>query len=370
MAPRQPTTNEARKALDAAGVPEGEGFATSDVLRGLREVRPPASVLVGVGIMAVLPLGLLALAGYIAVSIVTSDSAWWVNVLRFIPGVGLPFVLSALSYRGVKRALHTGDYQAGFFTARLVTGLCTVIAVFLVYYLYGRGKPYDPTMAYPFVVLALAWLPGIPLALPSARRWPDRVFLRRGAEVRGELEAQMFMEARQHICGTELPAPLRRLLPTADDSGPGWRVDATCPTCGQPLTFFFRHRRELAPPPDAPLALGAPGSRSPGLGGGDWMHLALHFDAGTSAPQEQLTDEELHRAHARAVLAEQATEELLALVPAGKKAVPLMRRSGRPVPFGQPLDEFGRATLERRLADRRDARTRLQEEIARRAAAR
>ena len=366
MQPYRPPVTESRKVLLAARPPVGEGPSTREVRAGLRGLRPPTAVLAAGALMAVVPLALLLLAAYVAVSIVTGDSSWWVSALKLVPSVGVPFLLAALSWRGVKRAVHHGQYSEGFFVARLTTMLCAAIGVFLLWYVEIDGEPWDDTMVVPFIALAVVWLPALPLQTRAAREWPERVLLRRGAPVRGLLEVHLWLDARTHECGQSLPVAARELVPAADEQGSGWTVSVPCPACGLPYTALFRHRVDAAPSPATPTALGAPGTHTTGLGGGDLMYLAEQYQVLPDADLTQVVDAELGDLWSRATIAVQLTDELLALVPAGKNAVPAMRRWGRPTPMLHPVQEFERATLERRRADRQAAVVRVEQEIARR----
>jgi hypothetical protein len=368
MQPYRPPVTESRKVLLAARPPVGEGPSTREVRAGLRELRPPLPVLVAGALMALVPLILLVLAGYVAVQVITGDEAWWVRALKLIPSVGLPFFLSALAWRGVKRAVHHGQYSEGFFVARLTTMLCAAIAAFLFWYVEIDGEPWDDTMVVPFLVLALVWLPALPLQTRSAREWPERVLLRRGAQVRSLLEVQLWLDARTHACGQTLPAAARELDPADDELGSGWTINVPCPACGQPYTALFRHRAEAAPSPSTPAALGAPGTHTAGLGGGDLMFLAEQNQLPPDVDLAMVPAADLGPLWFRSAVAVQVTEELLALIPAGKQAVPAMKRWGRPTPMLNPVQEFGRATLEQRLAGRQQATARIEQEIARRQA--
>jgi hypothetical protein len=277
----------------------------------------------------------------------------WLRVVAAVPAIGLPLLLSALAWRGTKRALHAGQYADGLFVARLTTMACVVIGGFLLWWVYQEGNAQEASMAVPFVVLAVVWLPAAFLALPAARAWPDRVLLRRGIAVADAAEAQVAAAARPHGCGTTPPLGPHRLVPVADDAGTGWALDWRCETCGQPVDLLLRQTR--------------PGERS-GLGGGDWVYLAQQGDQAAVIDPGTADPDQLSLLHFRAAAAVRATEGTLALVPTGKDAVPAWRRTGRPVPLTLPPAEFTRPVLERRLAERRGVLARIEHEVARRTA--
>ena len=344
---------ESRKLLTAARPPVGEGPSTRTVLRGLREVRPPAPVLLGVALMSLVPLALLGVTVFLAVRLVVADTALFWRLLMSVPVVGTAFLLSALSWRGTKRALHAGQYDDGLFAARLTTIICGVIGAFLLWYVFVDGNEQEDSMLVPFIALALVWLPVLPLLAPSARAWPDRVLLRRGADVHAEEDARLVAAARAHTCNSTPPLMPHQLVPLRDDSGSGWALDWTCQRCGQPTNTLFR-----LVAPDAPV----------GVGGGDWMYLseegatrAAATDPATAAP------ERLPMLHFDAWVAVRATEHLLALIPDGKESVPGRRRIGRPFPVMTPVENWTRPVLEQRLAERRATLARVEQEVARRA---
>jgi hypothetical protein len=344
---------ESRKVLGAARPPVGEGPPTRAVLAGLRRLRPPLPVLVGVALMSLVPLALLGVAGYVASRVLGGDAPVLLRAVAAVPAVGLPLLLSALAWRGTKRALHAGQYAEGLFVARLTTMACVVIGGFLLWWVYQEGHAQEGSMAVPFVVLAVVWLPAAFLALPAAKAWPDRVLLRRGIAVADAAEAQVVAAARAHSCGTTPPLGPHRLVPVADDSGTGWALDWRCETCGRPVDLLLRQA--------------GPGERS-GVGGGDWVYLAQQGDEAARVDPATAPDDQLPLLHFRAAAAVQATEGNLALIPPGKDAVPAWRRTGRPVPLTAPPVEFSRPVLERRLAERRAVLARVEHEVARRSA--
>src|SRR4051794_6014300 len=94
-----PPLMESRKVVGAARPPVGEGPPTRVVLAGLRQLRPPLPVLVGVGLMSLVPLALLVVAGYVAVRVLGGDAPVWLRIVAAVPSVGLPFLLAALAWR-------------------------------------------------------------------------------------------------------------------------------------------------------------------------------------------------------------------------------------------------------------------------------
>ncbi|WP_157518933.1 hypothetical protein [Modestobacter sp. Leaf380] len=358
-----PPLMETRKVLAAARPPAGEGPPTREVLRGLRELRPPVSVLVGVALMALMPLGLLVLSLWLLAATWTGPDGVFLSLVKTVLFSGTLFLLSALSWRGVKRALHSGDYQQGFFVARLATVVCGVIGAFLLWYVYGDGNPQEPSMLAPFVVLAVAWLPVLPLQARAAREWPSRVLLRGGPAVRGVRELAMLLEARTHTCGR--PLPVQGMTPVADSGAQGWAWNGPCPACGVGVVQVFSLRAADAADPADPWAWGRPGS-APALGGGDLLYLADRFDVLAGGDPATWSVEQLENARTLLIGSVQATGELLALVPQGKAAVPLMKRFGRPVQLVGDPEQFTRVRLEQRLGERRSRLQAVQAELVRR----
>ncbi|QNG36327.1 hypothetical protein F1C76_06765 [Geodermatophilaceae bacterium NBWT11] len=360
---KPPPLMETRKVLQAARPPVGEGPPTREVLAGLRRRRPPAAVLLAVALMALVPLVLLVLALLVLVDTWTGDDGVFLSLVKTVLFSGTLFLLSALAWRGVKRALHFGSYREGLFVARLTTGVCVVIAVFLLAYVVSEGNEQEPSMLVPFVVLAVVWLPALPLQTRSAREWPDRVLLRSGPQVRGERELAFLLEARPHSCGQ--PLPVGAAIAVADEESRGWVWRGDCPHCGRPAVHVFGERTEDAP--TEPWAWGRDGSR-PGLGGGDLLHLGDRFEQPADVEPTALADDQLHQTWLAALGSVQATEQLLQLVRPGKDAVAPWRRTGRPVPLTTPGEVFSRTAIESRLAARRDTLARLEAETARRRA--
>ena len=361
------TTNDWGKVLRVTRPPEGTGPSIAEVLRGLRDRRPPLVVGVAWVLALLFPLALVAVAGLVAVRMVTADS----NVVnRAVLGgliVGLLLGLAAFALRGANRAVHVGDRDAARFPARLMAAVCVPIGAFLLFYVNGQGHPWERSMAWPFLLLVLAVAPLPLLAAPPARRWTGEVLLRRGPAVRSPLEAHLFMDARGCTgCGNALPGDARRLEPARDASGEGWVVQTACPTCGRPLLYAFRRRTEGAADPADPWAVGAPGSRGQGIGGGDWFHLATHHAVPADLQVATADTATLNSWLARGAASVQATQELLALIPAGRAAVPVFRRAGRPAPFFSDVAEFSRAGLQGRLAERRARVREVRDELARR----
>ncbi len=356
---------ETRKVLQAARPPVGEGPPTRAVLAGLRRLRPPASVLVAVLVMALVPLVLLVGAVSLVVGTWSTDGVFVALATTLLLG-GLLVVLSALAWRGVKRALHFGAYEQGLFVARLTTVACVAIAGFLLWYVVSEGNPQEPSMLVPFVVLALVWLPALPLQAPSAKAWPDRVLLRSGPEVRSRRELGFLLDARPHSCG--VPLPVDGAVEVADEEARGWVWRGSCPACGRSAVHVFRLRAADAPDAADPLAWGRVGS-APALGGGDLLYLGDAYAVPAGLDPAALSEDELRASWVRALASDQATEQLLALVPAGKVAVPVWRRTGRPVPWTTPGERFSRADVQARLGERRDVLQRVEQEWARRAPA-
>jgi hypothetical protein len=272
--------------------------------------------------MALVPLALLCATLFLAVGLVVADGGVFWRVLLFVPVVGSAYLLSALAWRGTKRALHAGQYSDGLFVARLTAVVCGVIGAFLLWYVLIDGNRQEPSMLVPFLAVVVVWLPVLPLQTRSARAWPERVLLRRGADVHSEKAAGLVAAARAHTCGTTPPLLRHRLVP-----------------------------------PEAPEGIG-----------GDWMYLAV-AGAGTADRDPQATSPvELHLLHDDADVAVRAPEHLLALVPPGGDAVPARRRIGRPFPVLTPMAEWTRPTLEQRLTERRAVLARVEQEVARRGA--
>jgi hypothetical protein len=361
------TTNDWGKALQAARPPEGTGPSMAEVLQGLRAHRPPLPVLAAWLLGLLFPLALAAVAVLVVVREVTAEGNLANRIIVGGVVVGILLGVAALSLRGINRAVHVGDYDAARFPGRAMTVVCVPIALFLLFYVQGEGHAWEASMLWPFAFLVLAWAPIPFTALPAARRWTAAAVLRRGPEVRSVLEADLFMDSRScSRCGTALPAEARRFQPAAGVVGEGWVVETPCPTCGAPLLYAFRRRADGAADPGDPLALGAPGSTGRGIGGGDWFYLGGHHAVPADLDVRTADTGTLSSWLARGAASVQATQELLALIPAGRKAVPLFRRSGRPAPFFSDVAEFSRAGIERRLAERRARLVEVRDELARR----
>ncbi|MBB3677848.1 hypothetical protein [Modestobacter versicolor] len=361
------TTNDWGKALQAARPPEGTGPSTAEVLRGLREHRPPVPVLAAWVLGLLFPLALVAIAVLVVVREATADGNLANRVVIGALLVGVLLGVAGLSLRGLNRAVHVGDHDAARFPARLMTVVCVPVALFLVFWVEGRGHDWESSMVWPFALLALAWAPRPFSAQPAARRWTADALLRRGPEVRSGLEADLFMDARVCArCGNALPGQARRLEPVSGPVGEGWVVQTPCPTCAAPLLYAFRRRDDGVPAPDDPLAIGAPGSTGRGMGGGDWSHLATVHAVPADLDVATADTATLRSWLARGAVSVQATGELLALVRPGGRAVPLSRRAGRPAPFSSDVAEFSRAGLKSRLTERRARLVAVRDELARR----
>ena len=348
---------ESAKAVQGAGPPRGFGPPVGAVLAGGRQLRPPAVVLGAAALLAVAPVALLTLAVLLAGQLLGSDLWGVVRVVGLVPVVGVPVLLAALAWRGLKRVVHTGSYADGFFLARLgVVGLLVYTAA-LVAMLLGDDRPAPWTAVLPYVVVAYLWLPWVLLRLPAARAWPQRVALRKGTAVADELEAQLLCAARQHpgdqvlLCPTTPPLVRHVLQPVADASGEGWQLSWRCPTCGQPVPTLARL---------------APAGGGTGLGGADWLYLTWAAADATAADPAGLDGPELARHVFAADAGVLAAERLLELVPAGRPRVPVLRRHGRAM---SPLPEsWDRSAIEQGLqvaGARRDA---ARHELARRGA--
>lgn len=364
---------ESRNLLQAASPPVGFGPSSAVVLEGLRELRPPLSVVAAAALMSLAPLTLLVGAVSIGWNIITGDAKWLGRILILILGFGIPFMLSALSYRGIKRALHYGDYSQGFFIARLVAVLCLIIGVFLVWYVVLEGEPAELSMVVPFITLAVVWLPMIPLQARSAKEWPERVSLRRGLEVRSEAEANIVLDVRPLDCGHLLRPAARQLVPVEDASGRGWVLNVPCPTCGQPANWVFRHRIEDAPDPLNPLALGAPGSQTSVLRVGEMVALAGVNQVPPDTDFTSVPLDELRMMYINSVVAIELTEELLVWARSGHmggRSDEAERIDPPPPPRPEAVDnwvtETELPTLKWRLAERRQTLARIEQESARR----
>jgi hypothetical protein len=355
-----PPLMETRKVLLAARPPVGEGPPTREVLAGLHRLRPPLPVLVAFGLMCLVPLTLLALSGWLILN-AWRDGGVVLALVKTVLLGGIPFMLAALAWRGCKRALHHGSYTEAFFLARLLLFACGAVLAFLLWYVYGDGNPQETSMLVPFAFLAVAWAPMLPLQARSAKEWPDRVLLRGGPQVRGRRELAFLLEARPHSCG--VPLPVDRAVEVADEEGRGWVWRGPCPACGIEAVHVFGLREADAPAPEDAWGLGRPGS----LGGGDLWYLGERFALPAGLDLAQLPTPELDASWTSALAAVQVTEDLLALVPRGRDAVPPWRRTGRPVPLTTPGEVFGRARIEARLAERRAALVAVEAERGRRA---
>ncbi|SDF98256.1 hypothetical protein [Klenkia brasiliensis] len=334
-APRRPPLTESRKVLAAARPPEGTGPTTAAVLRGLARVRPPLPVLLATALLALVPLALLAVAGWCAVGIAGGD---WPLLGKLAGGTllcGVLVLLAALAHRGTKRVLHLGSYAEGFFPARLLTIACVVTGLFLAKYVLLDGEPTDPTMVLPFVALAVAWAPWPLLLLPSAQAWPRRVALRWSRAARDADEAVLVALLAPHPCPGGVPPWPWAVDPLVAETGPGWRVHGPCPRCGAPVDVPVRAA-------DVPAE---------GLGGGDLHALRTRL---APAPGEgpdlpaRLDDGSLLLLRARSATGVDVQDRLFALVPDGADAVPGRRRTGTPVPLLTPESEFGRPVLQER----------------------
>ena len=358
-----PPLMETGKVLGAARPPVGEGPSTREVLAGLRRLRPPASVLVAVAVMAVVPLVLLGLAVAALVWTWRTDGVL-LGLVKTVLFAGTLFLLSALSWRGVKRALHLGSYGEGLFVARLVLIANVGFLVFLLWYTYSQGEELAASMLVFPVALAVAWAPMLPLQAQGAKDWPARVLLRSGPSVRSRRELAMLLTARPHACGQ--PLPVDGMVEVSDEEGRGWAWRGPCPTCGLDTVQVVGLRADDAADPADPWAWGRAGSR-PALGGSDLLFLGDSFASLAAGDPAGWTDDQLRAGQALRIGAVQATEELVSLIPAGRGAVPFGLRFGRPVPIGDP-EVFGRSRLEERLAQRRTALEQVEQELGRRTA--
>ncbi|SDP52355.1 hypothetical protein SAMN05660199_04126 [Klenkia soli] len=352
-----PPLMESAKAVQGAGPPRGFGPPVGVVLAGVRHLRPPAPVLAAAALLAVVPVALLALAVLLGYQLLGSDLWLFFRAVFLVPVVGVPFLAAALAWRGLKRVVHTGAFADGFFLARLGLVGAVVYTAALVAMLLGDDRPAPWTAVLPYVVLVYLWLPWLPLQLPSARAWPRRVALRHGTAVADELEAQLLCAARQHpgrqvlLCPTTPPLVPHLLQPVADDTGEGWQLSWHCPTCGQPVPTVA-HRA-------------AAGART-GMGGADWLYLTWVAADATAADPVGLGRPELERYAFAAAAGVHAGEQLLALVPAGRTRVPLLRRHGRVM---SPLPEsWDRSAVEQDLQVARARLAGARQEQARRSA--
>jgi hypothetical protein len=364
------TTNEFGKVLQAAGAPEGPSPGWAELRAGWRSRRPPAALVVAAVLGALTPLALVAVAVLVVVRAVTSDASLFPRVVVPVLLVGILLGLAALCLRGELRALHLGDTRGLRFPARVAGIVCVPVAGFLVFWTQVRENPVEASMAAPFAFLALTLLPVPLLAVPAVRRWPTEVLLRRGPAVRSGWEVWAFLQARPHPCGQVLALPPGGAEPVADAERTGSVLRGSCPRCGQPYVYTFADAppRDRAAPGD-PLALGARASRGSGLGGGDWQHLATTLAVPDALDVATAGTATLETALAHGAVSVQATGELLALVPPRRRAVPIRRLSGHPLPLAQGTRELTRTVLQRRAGERRARVEQVHAELVRRGAA-
>lgn len=348
---------ESAKAVQGAGPPRGFGPPVGTVLAGLRRLRPPLPVLVAAGLLAVVPAALLVSGALLGRQLLGSDLWLVVRVVGLVPVVGVPVLLAALAWRGLKRVVHTGTYGDGFFLARLgVVGLLVYTAG-LVAMLVGDDRPAPWTAVLPYVVVGYLWAPMALLLLPSARAWPGRVAVRHGTPVADRHEAQLVCAARQHPgphgapCPTTPPLVQHALWPRADDSGQGWELFWQCPTCGQRVPTPTRQQ--------------LPGERS-GVGGADWLYLTWAAETATAGSPADLDRGGLERHLFAADAGVHAGERLLARIPPGRTRVPVLRRDGRPL--APDPSAWDRTAIEARLRQARARADAARAEQARRAA--
>lgn len=352
---------ESKKVLAAARPPVGLGPPTSVVLRDLREVRPPAAVLVGFLLSALAPLGLLAAA---AVVVVEMSSYGGLHIRFFmVLFTGVLLVAAGLAWRGTKRAVHLGEYDGAFFVPRLAAAFCVVASLAALKLAVVDGEDVPWSFAYVFIGTAVLWLPRLAFTRPSARAWADRALLRRGFDVHDEHEAQLLAVTRPHACGRMQQLQPRELVPVRDASGRGWALTAPCEGCGRPMDTFFRQV--------------APGRRSE-AGGGDRLAAVRDAEGVSRSEAERLeilgagidslpADRLAHWHHA-ALTAVRCLEELLASIPAGSDTVPRRRRTGRVMGVGaDPERTWGRRPLTEQLTRWQQELARLDGEVARRA---
>jgi hypothetical protein len=341
--------------VQGAGPPRGFGPPVATVLLGLRQLRPPAPVLVAALLLAAVPLALLALAALLGLRLLGSDLWLVLRLVGLVPVVGVPFLLAALAWRGLKRVVHTGAYADGFFLARLgVVGLAVYTAA-LIAMLVGDDRPAPWTAVLPYVVVAYLWAPMALLVLPSARAWPGRVALRHGTAVADRHEAELVCAARQHpvhgaaLCPTTPPLVPHWLWPRSDDSGQGWVLSWQCPTC----------RQQVPTPTRQQVA----GERS-GIGGADWLYLTWAAESATAVPPAQLDDDALGRHLFAADAGVLAGERLLASIPPGRPRVPVLQRYGRAL--APDPSSWDRTSIEARVQQARARRDAGRAEQARR----
>lgn len=364
------TTNEFGKVLQAAGVPEGPSPGWSELRAGWRSRRPPAALVVAGALAALTPLALVALAVLVVVRAVTSDAGLLGRILLPVLLGGILLGMAGLTWRGVLRAVHLGDTARLFFPGRVVGMLCVPIAGFLVFWTQVRDNPVEASMAAPFLFLALALLPLPLLAVPAVRRWPTDVLLRRGPTVRSALELSAFLEARRHRCGAVVALSPGGPEPIADAERTGVLVRGRCPRCGLEYAYTFADApvADRAAPGDV-LALGSGGRGRSHFGGGDWQHLATTLAVPDGLDVGGADTAVLQTALARGAVSVQATDEVLALIPPGRRGVPIWRLTGRAVPMLQSTKELTRPVLERRYAERRARVEAVHAELTRRGAA-
>ncbi|MEI4272836.1 hypothetical protein TEK04_13990 [Klenkia sp. LSe6-5] len=355
---RVPRGDTAR-AVQSARPPIGPGPSSRVLFQGLAELRPPLPVLVA-GVLMTVPVLGLAVAS-VAVVVRGFSVGFGQGLFSILFGIIL-FTLAGLGWRGVKRTVHLGSYDDGFFLARLSLIGLVVAAVALVV-LATQGETLDWSFALLPAAVAFLWLPWLLLQNGPARAWPQRVELRRGTRVADVADAVLLPGLRAHTCGAvgfAFPAQPARVVPVHGGYRPGWRVSYTCSACGQPA-------EQLA-------MAGEPS----GLGGADLWWLGEQADqvcqtapdaslqASLTAPRT-LDDEVLGRAVSAMRRGVRATEQLLDLVPEGKDAVAVMSRAGRAIPAGHVTTAFRRDVVERELSRRRGWLAALETEVQRRA---
>ncbi|WP_133379015.1 hypothetical protein [Klenkia marina] len=358
---------ETGKAVQAARPPAGLGPSSRVFLRGLGQLRAPLPVLVA-GVLMTVPVLALAVAS-VAVVLPGFSAGFWQGLFSCLLGIIL-FTLAGLGWRGVKRTVHLGSYDDGFFLARLsLIGLVVVGVAAIALVAQGEEMPW--TMALVPAGVAFLWLPWVLLQNDAARAWPQQVELRRGVRVADAEQAACLPGVRVHTCGAfgyAYPAQPPEVVPVHDRHGSGWRVRYTCGACGEPAEQLGAALRE---------------GETPELGGSDLWWLGEQADqVCQSAPTEvdgrlvvrpvspaALDDEPLVWCVRALRGGVRVTQQLLALVPEGADKVPGMRTAGRTVPVDQVTRAFRRDTLEQALSRRQGWLASFEAEVRRRAGA-
>jgi hypothetical protein len=150
------------------GALAGWGPSLWEVVSILRERRPRATVILASAFVGVASLICTGFAVVAARGVLVSNSFIVLKVGGLILGPGVPLLLAAFGYRGVKRALTGWPNAKATLLVRLTLLMCSVILVGLL----GMLGP-EPFMALLFALVGFTWLSDV-----LFRPWLSKLLLR------------------------------------------------------------------------------------------------------------------------------------------------------------------------------------------------